>query len=168
MQNHECFLLKGYVMIHFISTSCIVHHIAGLEGPSWTAETHTGGSSRCPRAQTWHPWTRPWGPDTAMQTWWGICWWTSQTGRPAVRPTWQTLVGDAPWPSSTRCSVCDWLWTVNPPGCCSLLADGREPVLSPCDRTTSAGISSAAWEWRIVCPPPSWCTPPSPRCRTSS
>ena len=99
---------------------------AGLEGSSWTVETRAGGPSHCPKAQTWRPWTPPWGPDTAMQTWWGICWRKSRTGRPAVRPTWQTLVGDAPWPSSTRCSVCDWLWTANPPGRCTLLADARE------------------------------------------
>ena len=32
---------------------------AELEGPSWIAGTHTGGPSHCPRAQTWHPSTRP-------------------------------------------------------------------------------------------------------------
>ena len=38
----------------------------------------------------------------------------------------------------------------------------------PCDRTTSAGVMSAAWECSIECPPRSWCTPPSLHCRTSS
>ena len=65
----------------------------------------TVGRSCCPREPTWHPWTRPWGPDMAMQTWWGICWRMSRTSPPVVHPTGQILVRDAPWPSSTQCSV---------------------------------------------------------------
>ena len=52
---------------------------AKLEGPSWMAGKQTGGSSRCPRALTWRPSTLPWGPDTAIRTWWVVCWRTSQT-----------------------------------------------------------------------------------------
>ena len=141
---------------------------AELEGPSWMAGTHTGGPSRCPGAPTWHSSTRPWGPDTAIQTWWVVCWRMSQTSRPVARPTWQTRVVDAPWSPSTRCSVSGPLWTVNPPGCCALLADGREPTWSPCDRTTLAGVSSSALLCTIVCLPRSLYKPQSRHCRTSS
>ena len=54
------------------------------------------------------------------------------------------------------------------PGRCTLLVNGLAPAWWPCDRTTSAGVSSAAWECRIECPPHSWCRKPSLRCRTSS
>ena len=101
---------------------------AELEGPSWMVGTHTGGPSRCPRALTWCPSTLPWGPDMAIQIWWVVCWRMSQTSRPAAHPTWQTWVEDAPWPSSTPYSVSGRLWTGNPPGCCALLAYGREPM----------------------------------------
>ena len=94
-----------------------------------------------------------------MQTWWVVCWRTSQTSRPVVRPTGQTLVVDTPWPSSTPCSVSGRLWTGNLPGCCGLLVDGWEPKLSPCDRTTTAGATSSAWVCKIVCLPHSWCKP---------
>ena len=141
---------------------------AKLEGPSWMAERHTGGPSRGPRALTWRPWTRPWGQDTAMQYWWVLFWRTSQTSRPVVRPIGQILVVDAPWPSSTQCSLSCRLWTGNLPGCCRPLVDGREPKLSPYDRTTSAGATSSAWVCKIVCLPRSWCKPLSLRCRTSS
>ena len=97
---------------------------AELDGPSWMAGMHTGGPSRCPMAWTWHLST----PDTAIQTWWVVCWRMSQTSRPAARPTWQTRVVDAPWPSSTPYSGSGWLWTGNPPGRCALLADGWEPT----------------------------------------
>ena len=39
----------------------------------------------------------------------------SQTYRSVVRPTWQTLVIDSPWPSSTPWSESGRLWTGNPP-----------------------------------------------------
>ena len=94
-----------------------------------------------------------------MQTWWVVCWRTSQTSQPVVRPTGQTLVVDTPWPSSTPCSVSGQLWTGNLPGCCGLLVDGREPKLSACDRTTTAGATSSAWVCKIVCLPHSWCKP---------
>ena len=126
-------------------------------------KVYTGGPSRGPRALTWRPWTWPWGPDTAMQTWWVVCWRTSQTSRPVVCPTGQILVVDAPWPSSTLCSVSGRQWTGNLPGCC-----GREPKLSPCDRTISAGATSSAWVCKIVCLPRSWREPLSRRCCTSS
>ena len=127
------------------------------------AGKHTGGPSLCPRAPTWRPSTQPWGPDTVIQTWWVVCWRMSQTSRPVARPNWQTRVVDAPWPSSTPCSVSVRLWTANPPGCCALLADGREPTWSPCDRTTWAGVSSSALVCTIVCLPRSWCKPQSLR-----
>ena len=110
----------------------------------------------------------PWALDTAIQTWWVICWWMLETSRPMAHPTWQTRVVDALWPSSTRCSVSGRLWIANPPGCCALLADGQEPTWSPCDRTTWAGVSSSALVCTIVCLPRSWCKPQSLRCRTSS
>ena len=56
----------------------------------------------------------------------------------------------------------------NQPGCCGLLADGREPTWSPCDRITWAGISSSALVCTIVCLPRPWCKPQSLHCRTSS
>ena len=92
----------------------------------------------------------------------------SQTSWPVARPTWQTRIVDAPWPSSTQCSVSGPLWTANPPGCCALLADVREPTWSPCDRTTWAGVSSSASMCPIVCLPRSSCKPQSLCCRTSS
>ena len=101
---------------------------AELEGPSWMAGMHTGSPSHCPTLWTWHLSTLPWGPDTAIQTWWAVCWRILQKSRPAARPTWQTRVVDAPWPSSTPWSVSGRFWTRNPPGCCALLADGREPT----------------------------------------
>ena len=78
---------------------------AELEGQSWMAGKHTGGPSSCPRALTWRSSTQPWGPDTAIQTWWVVCWRMLQTSRSVARPTWQTRVVDAPWQSSTPCSV---------------------------------------------------------------
>ena len=119
--------------------------------------------SRCPREPTWCPWTQPWGPDTAMQTWWVICWRTSQTSPTCGSPHWANTGR-----RRSMAIVSVRLWTVNLPGCCGLLADGREPVLLPCDPTTSAGATSAAWEYRIECHPHSWCKPLSLRCRTSS
>ena len=110
----------------------------------------------------------PWGPDMAMQTWWVVCWQTPQTSRPVVCPTGQILVRDALWPLSTPCSVSGRLWTGNLPRCCGILVDGREPKLSPCDRTISAGAAPSAWVCKITCPPRSWCKPLSLRCRTSS
>ena len=101
---------------------------AELEGPSWMAGTHTGGPSRCPRALTWRLSTLPWGPDMTIQIWWVVCWRMSQTSGPSAHPSWQTRVVDAPWPWSTPYSVSGRLWTGNPPGCCGLLADGREPM----------------------------------------
>ena len=141
---------------------------AELEGPSWMAGKHTGGPSRCPRALTWRSSTQPWGPDTAIQTWWVICWRMLQTSRPVAHPTWQTQVVDTPWPSSTPCSVSGRLWTGNQPGSCGLLADGREPTWSPCDRTTWADVSSFALVCTIMCLPRPWCKPQSLHCRTSS
>ena len=173
-----------------------------LEGPSWMAGKQTGGPSRGPRAPTWRPWTRPWGPDIFFwstwgtilnggkanrrplpwsqgtmnlalgsgygnATWWVVCWRKSQTSQPVVRPTGQTRVIDARRPSSTPCSVSGRLWTGNLPGCCGLLADGREPMLSPWDRTTWTGVSSSALMCTIVCLPRSWCKPQPLRCRTS-
>ena len=82
--------------------------------------------SRCPKAWTWHLSTLPWGTDTAIRTWWVFCWRMSQTSRSVARPTWQTRVVDSPWPSSIPWSVSGRLWTGNLPGCCALLADGRE------------------------------------------
>ena len=101
---------------------------AELEGPSWMAGRRTEGPSPCPRAWTWHLSTPPWGPDMAIRTWRVVCWRISQTYLSVVRPTWQTLVVDSPWPSSTPWSVSGRLWTGNLPGCCALLADGREPT----------------------------------------
>ena len=132
------------------------------------AGTHTIGPSRCPRALTWHRSIPPWCPDTVIQTWWVFSWRMSQTSQPAAHPTWQTRVVDAPWPSSTPCSVSGQPWTGNQPVCCGLLADGREPTWSPCDRTTWAGVSSSALVCTILCLPRSWCKPQSLRCRTSS
>ena len=141
---------------------------AVLEGSSWMAGKHTEGPSHCPTALTWRPSTRPCGPDTAIQTWWVVCWRMLQTSRPTARPTGQTWVVDAPRPSSTPCSVSGRLWTGNLPGCCGLLADGQEPTWSPCDHTIWAGVSSSALVCTIVCLPRSWCQPQSLRCRTSS
>ena len=118
---------------------------AELEGPSWMAGTHTGGPSHCPKALTWHTFTRPWCPDTAIQTWWVVCWRMSPTSRPVVHPTGQTMVEDTPWPSSTPCSMSAWLWTESLLGCCELLAYGREPKLSPYYCTTSGDVTSTAW-----------------------
>ena len=74
---------------------------AELAGPSWMAGRRTRGPSPCPRAWTWHLSTPPWGPDMAIRTWRVVCWRMSQTYRSVVRPTWQTLIVDSPWPSST-------------------------------------------------------------------
>ena len=101
---------------------------AVLAGPSWMAGTRTRGPSPCPGAWTWHLSTPPWGPDTAIRTWSVVCWRMSQTSRSVARPTWRTQVVDSPWPSSTLWSKSGGLWTGNLPGCCALLADGREPT----------------------------------------
>ena len=101
---------------------------AELAGPSWMAGRRTRGPSPCPRAWTWHLSTPPWGLDMAKRTWRVVCWLMSQTYRSVVRPTWQTLVVESPWPSSTPWSESGRLWTGNPPGYCVLLADGREPT----------------------------------------
>ena len=81
---------------------------AELEGPSWMAGTHT--ASRCPKAWTWHLSTWPWGPDTAIQTWWVVCWWMcgspqlANTGRRrsmaivhSVFSVWPTLDRESAW-----------------------------------------------------------------------
>ena len=101
---------------------------AELEGLSWMAGKQPGGPSRCPRALTWCLSTLPCGPDTAIRTWWVVCWRMSQTNVDLrLTPLAQTRVADAPWPSSTPYSVSGRLWTGNPPGCCAFLTDGREP-----------------------------------------
>ena len=84
---------------------------AELAGPSWMAGRRTRGPSPCPRAWTWHLSTPPWGPDMAIRTWRVVCWRMSQTYRSVVRPTWQTLIVDSPWPSSTPWSESGRLWT---------------------------------------------------------
>ena len=105
-------------------------------------ERHAGGPSHCPREPTWRPWTPPWGPDTAMQTWWGVCWWTSQQVDPWFAPLgkyWsETLHGHRPL-------------------CVQCLADsGQRICLHDVD------------SWQMDGNQCSWCKPLSLRCRTSS
>ena len=164
--NHEAVSCRGVIRLTWTPGDWAI--FCSTWGTILNGGMQTGGPSRGPRALTWRPSTRPWGPDTAMQTWLVVCWWMSQTSRPVVRPTGKILVVDNPWPLSTPCSVSGRLWKGNLPGCCGLLVDGREATLSPCNRTTSAGVSSSAWVCTFVCLPLSWCKPRSLHCRTSS
>ena len=101
----------------------------------------------------------------AIRTWRVVCWRMLQIYRSVVRPTWQTLLVDSPWPTLDRESA----WMLRTPGrwtgtnVIALLSHH----LSSTRSHTLMQMTTSASKCAISCPPRSWCTPQSLRCRTS-